>query len=200
MFVAGQLLGSVSGALGLRSWLESNGHTLVVSSDKDGDGCEVERELQDADVVISQPFFPFYLTRERINSAPNLKMAITAGIGSDHVDLQAAIDNKIDVTEVTFCNSISVAEHVVMQILALVRNYIPSYKQVVNGGWNIADCVERAYDVERMHVGASRLRGLCCVQCALCYLGVSRVFSVRTLKSCARVSVLVFAPVLSAER
>ena len=35
-----------------------------------------------------------------------------------------------------------------------VRNYIPSYLQVVNGGWNIADCVERAYDVEGMNVGA----------------------------------------------
>jgi formate dehydrogenase len=38
-------------------------------------------------------------------------------------------------------------------ILALVRNYIPSYQQVVNGGWNIADCVQRAYDVEGMNVG-----------------------------------------------
>ena len=34
-----------------------------------------------------------------------------------------------------------------------MRNYIPSYKQVVDGGWNIADCVSRAYDVEGMHVG-----------------------------------------------
>jgi lactate dehydrogenase-like 2-hydroxyacid dehydrogenase len=58
-----------------------------------------------------------------------------------------------DVVEVTYCNSISVAEHVVMQILALVRNYIPSYMQVVNGGWNIADCVSRSYDVEGMDVG-----------------------------------------------
>ena len=52
--------------------------------------------------------------------------------------------------EVTYCNSISVAEHVVMLILALVRNYIPSYQWVVEGGWNIADCVERSYDLEGM--------------------------------------------------
>ena len=32
----------------------------------------------------------------------------------------------ITVAEVTYCNSISVSEHVVMMILALVRNYIPS--------------------------------------------------------------------------
>ena len=75
-------------------------------------------------------------------------MALTAGIGSDHVDLEAACKNNITVAEVTYCNSISVSEHVVMMIIGLVRNYIPSYKQVVDGGWNIADCVSRAYDVE----------------------------------------------------
>jgi len=54
------------------------------------------------------------------------------------------------VAEVTFSNSVSVSEHVVMMILSLVRNYIPSYQWVVQGGWNIADCVARAYDVEGM--------------------------------------------------
>merc|ERR1719203_2086052 len=94
------------------------------------------------------------MTRKRMENAKNLKMAITAGIGSDHVDLQAAMDHKVDVTEVTFCNSISVSEHVVMQILGLVRNYIPSNRWVIdNKGWNIADCVQRAYDVEGMTVG-----------------------------------------------
>jgi formate dehydrogenase len=111
------------------------------------------RELTDADIVISQPFWPAYMTRERIAKAPNLKLIVTAGIGSDHTDLQAAIDRRITVAEVTFCNSISVAEHVVMMILALVRNYIPSYQWVVKGGWNIADCVARSYDLEAMQVG-----------------------------------------------
>ena len=55
--------------------------------------------------------------------------------------------------EVTYCNSISVAEHVVMMILSLVRNYIPSYEWVVKKGWNIADCVARSYDLEGMTVG-----------------------------------------------
>ncbi len=152
-FTPGELLGSVSGELGLRSYLEGLGHTLVVTSDKDGPDCEFERELVDADVVISQPFWPAYLTAERLAKAKNLKLALTAGIGSDHVDLQAASAAGVTVAEVTFCNSISVAEHVVMMILGLVRNYIPSYEWVVKGGWNIADCVARSYDVEGMHVG-----------------------------------------------
>lgn len=152
-FRPGELLGSVSGELGLRKYLEANGHTLVVTSSKDGPDSVLERELADADVVISQPFWPAYLTAERIAKAPRLKLALTAGIGSDHVDLQAAIDAGITVAEVTYCNSISVAEHVVMMILGLVRNYLPSYDWVRNGGWNIADCVSRSYDVEGMHVG-----------------------------------------------
>jgi formate dehydrogenase len=152
-FTPGQLLGSVTGALGLRDWLEGEGHQLVVTSDKDRPGSAFERELVDADVVISQPFWPAYLTRERIANAPKLKLAITAGIGSDHVDLQAAIEGGITVAEVTYCNSISVAEHVVMSILALVRNYIPSHDVARSGGWNIADCVTRSFDVEGMHVG-----------------------------------------------
>jgi len=152
-FTPGELLGSVSGELGLRKFLEDRGHTLVVTSDKDGPDSEFERALPEAEIVISQPFWPAYLTAERIAKAPNLKLALTAGIGSDHVDLQAAMDNGVTVTEVTYCNSISVAEHVVMVILGLVRNYIPSYGWVIQGGWNIADCVSRSYDLEGMQVG-----------------------------------------------
>src|SRR6202142_637101 len=152
-FTPGELVGSVSGALGLRKFLEEGGHQLVVTSDKEGPDSEFERELPDADIVISQPFWPAYLTAERIAKAKNLKLALTAGIGSDHVDLEAAIARGITVAEETYCNSISVAEHAVMQILALVRNYIPSYEWIIKKGWNIADCAERAYDLEGMNVG-----------------------------------------------
>jgi formate dehydrogenase len=152
-FTPGELLGSVSGELGLRAFLEGQGHELVVTSDKDGEGSEFDRHLADAEIVISQPFWPAYLTAERLAAAPRLRLAITAGIGSDHVDLDAAIEHGVTVAEVTYCNSISVAEHVVMMVLSLVRNYLPSHQTVLDGGWNIADCVSRSYDVEGMHVG-----------------------------------------------
>jgi formate dehydrogenase len=152
-FTPGELLGSVSGALGLHQFLAERGHTLVVTAEKDGPDSVFEQELPDADIVISQPFWPAYLTAARIAKAPQLKLAITAGIGSDHVDLQAAIERGMTVAEVTYSNSISVSEHVVMMILSLVRNYIPSYQWVVNKGWHIADCVSRSYDLEGMAVG-----------------------------------------------
>jgi formate dehydrogenase len=153
-FTPGELLGCVSGELGLRRFLEAAGHTLVVTSDKEGPDSAFDRELPDADVVISQPFWPAYLTAERIAKASDLKLAVTAGIGSDHVDLDAAIKAGITVAEVTYCNSISVSEHAVMQILALVRNFLPSHDWVTaKRGWNIADSVSRAYDLEGMDVG-----------------------------------------------
>ena len=165
-FSPGELLGCVSGELGLRAHLEEHGHELVVTSDKDGEDSEFERHLSDADVVISQPFYPAYLDEGRLAKAKRLRLAITAGVGSDHVDLKACMKNKVTVAEVSFCNSISVAEHVVMLILASVRNLIPSnamarashgHQQASFGarddGWNIADCVKNAYDLEGMHVG-----------------------------------------------
>ncbi|OSX79312.1 hypothetical protein BU14_0082s0076 [Porphyra umbilicalis] len=151
-FTPGALLGSVSGELGLRHFLEAGGHSLVVTSDKGPDSA-FDAHLPDADFVISQPFFPAYLTAERLAAAPRLRAAITAGIGSDHVDLAAAIDRGVNVCEVSYCNSVSVAEHATMMALSLVRNYLPSHAVAAGGGWNIADCVARAYDIEGMAVG-----------------------------------------------
>lgn len=152
-FKPGELVGSVSGALGLRSFAQKHGHELIVTSDKDDPNSDFEKHLSDAEVVISQPFWPAYLTKERIAKAKKLKLALTAGIGSDHVDLHAAADAHITVAEVTGSNSISVAEHVVMMVLSLARNYLPSHEIATHGGWNIADCVARSYDVEGMHFG-----------------------------------------------
>lgn len=152
-FTPGHLLGSVSGELGLRPFLESLGHTFIVTADKEGADSLFEKELPDAEIVISQPFWPAYLTAERLHKAKKLKLAITAGIGSDHIDLHAAMHKNITVAEVTYSNSISVAEHNVMAILALAHHYIPSHQWILNKGWNIADCAARAYDIEGMTIG-----------------------------------------------
>ncbi|ETO31486.1 D-isomer specific 2-hydroxyacid dehydrogenase NAD-binding protein [Reticulomyxa filosa] len=58
-------------------------------NDKDGDQSEFMKNLVDAEVAISQPFWPAYLSGHRLNAAKNLKLAITAGVGSDHVDLES---------------------------------------------------------------------------------------------------------------
>lgn len=159
-FEPGELVGSVSGELGLRRDVEENGHELIVVINKDRPDSDFDMHLPDADIVISQPFWPAYLTAERIAKANKFKLALTAGIGPDHVDLAAAAARGITVAEVTFSNSISVAEHVVMTVLTLVRDFVPVHEVATSGGWNIADCVSRSYDVEGMHfgtIGAGRI-------------------------------------------
>src|SRR2546422_4400984 len=121
-FTPGALLGSVSGELGLRKFLEAQGHTLAVTADKDGPNSVFGRELPEAEIVISQPFWPAYLTRERIAKAPKLKLSITAGIGADHLDPQAAIEPGMKGAGGTHCNSISGSEDVGVGILALWGN------------------------------------------------------------------------------
>jgi hypothetical protein len=89
-----KILGCVENALGLREWIKENKLEdrlkLVVTSDKQGEKSLAEKTLPEASVVISQPFWPCYLDQTRIDKAKKLKLAITAGVGSDHVNLEAA--------------------------------------------------------------------------------------------------------------
>ncbi|MBA0705031.1 hypothetical protein Golax_017250 [Gossypium laxum] len=146
-------VGCVEGALGLRQWLESQGHQYIVTDDKEGPGCELEKHIPDLHVLISTPFHPAYVTAERIKKAKNLQLLLTAGIGSDHVDLKAAAEAGLTVAEVTGSNVVSVAEDELMRILILVRNFVPGYHQVITGDWNVAGIAYRAYDLEGKTVG-----------------------------------------------
>ncbi|KAM7267061.1 hypothetical protein ACFE04_009227 [Oxalis oulophora] len=146
-------LGCAENGLGIRDWLESQGHQYIVTDDKEGPDCELEKHIPDLHVLISTPFHPAYVTAERIKKAKNLKLLLTAGIGSDHVDLKAAAAAGLTVAEVTGSNTVSVAEDELMRILILVRNFLPGYHQVVKGDWNVAGIAYRAYDLEGKTVG-----------------------------------------------
>jgi formate dehydrogenase len=113
----------------------------------------LEAYLPTTDILIATPFWPAYSTRGRIQMAPNLRLLLTAGVGPDHFDLAAAAERNITVAEITGSNVVSVAEHVVMQILTLVRNYIPSYFEVTEGGWGIGKVAARPHDLEDKSVG-----------------------------------------------
>ncbi|XP_010251279.1 PREDICTED: formate dehydrogenase, mitochondrial [Nelumbo nucifera] len=146
-------VGCVEGSLGIRDWLESQGHQYIVTDDKEGPDCELEKHIPDLHVLITTPFHPAYVTEERIKKAKNLQLLLTAGIGSDHIDLKAAAAAGLTVAEVTGSNVVSVAEDELMRILILVRNFLPGYHQVINGEWNVAGISHRAYDLEGKTVG-----------------------------------------------
>lgn len=146
-------VGCVERGLGIREWLESQGHKYIVTDDKDGPDCELEKHIDDLNVLITTPFHPAYVTEERIRRAKNLELLLTAGIGSDHIDLKAAAERGLTVAEVTGSNTVSVAEDELMRILILVRNFLPGYHQVINGEWNVAAIAYRAYDLEGKTIG-----------------------------------------------
>lgn len=148
-----RLLGTVENELGLRKWLEDNGHEYIATSDKEGSNSAFQQHISDAEVLITTPFHPGYLTKDLIQKAKNLKLCITAGVGSDHIDLNAAVDHKIQVLEVSGSNVTSVAEHVIMSILLLVRNFVPAHEMIERGDWNVSDIARNAFDLEGKVVG-----------------------------------------------
>ena len=50
-----RLLGTTENELGIRKWLEDQGHTLVTTSDKEGENSKFDQELVDAEVIITTP-------------------------------------------------------------------------------------------------------------------------------------------------
>jgi formate dehydrogenase len=153
-FLPGELLGDLSGRLGLAQFLAERGHPLTATSQHDGPDSVFERALPEAEIVISQGCWPACLPAERIAKAHNLKLVITAGVGSDHIDLEAAAKRGITVAEITYSSSVSAAEYAVMLILSLVHNVSPAPDQSARRDRKIADYASRAYDLEGMRVGS----------------------------------------------
>lgn len=148
-----KLLGTVENRLGIADWLKERGHELIVTSDKEGPDSVFQKELPTTDILITTPFHPGYLTKELIAKANNLKLAVTAGVGSDHIDLDAANTRNITVAEVTGSNVVSVAEHVIMSMLVLVRNYTPAHEMIMRGDWKVSDVARNTYDLEGKVIG-----------------------------------------------
>ncbi|KAI3616356.1 formate dehydrogenase [Moniliophthora roreri] len=152
-FKAAQQEPRLLGTLGLSAWLKARGHEFIVSSSKEGPDSDFQKHIEDAEVLITTPFHPGYLTRDLIQKAKNLKICITAGVGSDHIDLDAAVDHNIQVLEVSGSNVTSVAEHAVMSMLLLVRNFVPAHEMIQRGEWQVSDIARQAYDLEGKVVG-----------------------------------------------
>ncbi|KAK1401339.1 hypothetical protein POM88_000944 [Heracleum sosnowskyi] len=123
-------LGCAENALGIREWPESKGHQYIVTDDKEGPVCELEKQIPDLHVLISTPFHPAYVTAERIKKAKNLQLLLTAGIGSDHIDLNAVAAAGLIVADVTgsndkakeFSGEISKAEHTMQSLDKTISN------------------------------------------------------------------------------
>ncbi|KAL6451274.1 FDH1 Formate dehydrogenase 1 [Candida maltosa Xu316] len=156
-----RLLGCVENELGIRSFIESRGYRLITTDSKAPEPeSTFDKYLPEAEIVITTPFYPAYLDASRVEAAKKLKLCITAGVGSDNYDLDALNKRKIPVLEVTGSNVGSVAEHAVMTMLILLRNYNEGHYQATSGGWDIAAVAKDEFDIEDKviaSVGAGRI-------------------------------------------
>ena len=156
-----RLLGTVENELGIRKLVEEHGYELVTTTDKEpAPTSAFDENLEDAEIIITTPFFPAYVNKERIAKAPKLKLCITAGVGSDHYDLDALNERGIAAIEVTGSNVVSVAEHAVMTMLILIRNYGEGHAQATKGTWDVAAVAKDEFDLEDKviaTVGAGRI-------------------------------------------
>jgi hypothetical protein len=51
-----QLLGTTENELGLRKWMVDQGNELVTTSDKEGENSEFDKQLVDAEIIITTPY------------------------------------------------------------------------------------------------------------------------------------------------
>lgn len=70
------MLGTTENELGIRKWLEDNGHTLVTTSDKEGENSKMDQELPDAEVIITTPYGS--LSSQPLGAASLLTPPLTA--------------------------------------------------------------------------------------------------------------------------
>ncbi|MGX9525629.1 D-2-hydroxyacid dehydrogenase [Alcaligenes nematophilus] len=96
---------------------------------------QVAERIADADIVISNKVA---LRREHLQAAPNLKMIALAATGSDNIDLNAARERGIVVSNIRDYAVRSVPEHVFALIFALRRNICAYRQSVKEGRWQEA--------------------------------------------------------------
>lgn len=63
--------------------VRANAARFIVTDDKEGPNSVFQQHIVDADILVTTPFHPAYVTKEIIAKAKNLKLAVTAGVGSE---------------------------------------------------------------------------------------------------------------------
>ncbi len=89
------------------------------------------KEVTQANVIVAE-YAP--ITRKVINSAP-LRMIIAYGVGYNHIDVDAASEKGVFVTNFRGSNSEAVAELTVCMMLALLRNLRECDQHIRNKRW-----------------------------------------------------------------
>jgi D-3-phosphoglycerate dehydrogenase len=89
------------------------------------------------------------ITREHIAAAPNLRVIARYGVGVDAVDLDAAAELGVVVTNTPGANTNAVADHAMALTLALLRHIVPANRDARAQRWR----PRLAREVASLHIG-----------------------------------------------
>ena len=106
----------------------------------------------DADYYLGSPRTG--IGNEFFRATPRLKLVQLTSAGYDRVDIEAARKAKVPVANNGGANSIAVAEHAVMLMLAVLKRLVYHHLNVVSGTWRAADFASlRTYELEGKRLG-----------------------------------------------
>lgn len=113
---------------------EAYGAELVIAQCTSAD--ELIEISHDADILMNSDL---PITRKVIEAMPNLKLITRYGIGVDHIDVEAATEHEIYVTNVPNYCQVDVADHALALILSLSQKVVQLNEKVKQGRWDFSD-------------------------------------------------------------
>ncbi|MBM6911174.1 hydroxyacid dehydrogenase [Oscillibacter valericigenes] len=130
-----------------KDYLRERGYVI-----KMGRGIDEQTIMEDAadcDALLARNE---HITRGIMEAAPHLKVISKHGVGLDKIDLDAARDLNIWVTNGPLSNTVAVAEHTMMLILACAKKLVLFDKAIRNGDYEIRNRV-KGMDLEGKTLG-----------------------------------------------
>jgi D-3-phosphoglycerate dehydrogenase / 2-oxoglutarate reductase len=126
---------------------------LVLANPKSD--AEVAEAGRQADGMIFHGAIP--LSRETLFALERCKVICRTGVGVDRMDLQAAAERNIVISNAAGCNSIEVAEHTIGLLLAMARKIVRMNTYVREGRWRRHTAELHAYRGEVRRVTGQTL-------------------------------------------
>ncbi len=120
--------------------IRSLGELEIFCRKAETEGELIER-LKESEVVIGTRAFTLF-TRRILSSCPRLRLISILGTGTDNVDLKAAAELGMTVTNTPGANALAVAEHAVALMFSLVRRIPLLDREVRSGHWPRVDMVQ----------------------------------------------------------
>lgn len=130
-----------------KQYLRDRGYEIKMGHGLSEDCIIADARGCDAILVRNEP-----ITRRILENIPSVKVLSKHGVGLDKIDLQAAAEQNLWVTNGPMSNAVAVAEHTVMLLLACAKKLVRFDLAIRSGDYNIRNTV-KGIDVEGKTIG-----------------------------------------------